>query len=402
MSQLINTQGSSHPIPGTPFSGIQRSQNKQGVAKRVALATVAALSLVGFVTTLALTITLSMPPLAAAVVIFSIIAVVCCVLLRKTPTRVAPLPQPIEEGTPEHPGLTIPEFTPEPSLQPVKETEGQPSPVATPIETPTPTPAQPQDLPASVTQALPTDAPVSLLPIPSAQQLLDSWTQLPSSNSIDTPKFDPVDAATTFKGWKVPNTKTILVSTCGDITKPRFTTQGLCPMLVNAANDTMYRGGGGTNKFFTKAVSVEGWRNSTENKRMLQIGECLAGKWINADGTNNDSNPAGPALLAQLLGPMASQINNDPERCYQVVTQAYENCLTKALQKDSMYVQVPLISSSIYAPDPNLVVNGRNVRNQWIDAVKAALVTAVQNFATQNPNVQMILVVTDINNPPLG
>ncbi|MEF9519917.1 macro domain-containing protein [Chlamydia crocodili] len=390
MSQPINTHGSSHPIPGTPFSVTQRSQNKQGIAKRVALATVAALSLVGFVTTLALAITLTMPALAAAVVVFSIIAVACCVLLRKTPARVAPLPQPIEEGIPERPGLTIPEFTPPPTLQPVRKTEGQPSPIDRPTETPAPAPIQPQDVPAS------------LLLIPSAQQLLNGWSQLPSSNSINTPQFDAIDPTTTFKGWKFPNTKTILVSTCGDITQPRFITQGLSPMLVNAANNTMYRGGGGTNKFFTKAVSPEGWHNSTENKGELQIGECTAGKWINSDGTNNDSNPAGPAFLAQLLGPMASQLNNDPERCYQVVTQAYENCLAKALEKGSKYVQVPLISSSIYAPSINLVVNGRSVRNQWIDAVKAALVTAAQNFAIQNPNTEMILVVTDINNPPLG
>ncbi|MEF9497219.1 ATPase [Chlamydia sp. 04-14] len=401
MSQLINTHGSSHPIPETPFSAIQRNQNKQGVAKRVALATVAALSLVGLVTTLALAITLSMPPLAAAVVVFSIIAVACCVLLKKKPTRVAPLPESLEGKTPERPGLTIPQFTPPPSPRPLGRTEGQPSPVPTPIQTPAPTPP-PQDLPVSVDQVASIDIPASLLPIPSAQQLLDGWTQLPSPASINTPRFEAIDATTTFKGWKCPNTKTILVSTCGDITKPRFKTEGLFPMLVNAANNIMFRGGSGTNHFFTKAVNERGWNNSKENKGELQVGECSAGKWINSDGTTNDSDPAGPALLAQLLGPTARQLNNDPERCYHVVTQAYNNCFAKALQKGSKYVQVPLISSSAFAPGEGLTVNGRSVRNQWIDNVKAALVTAAQNFAMQNPGVDMIIVVTDIGNPPLG
>ncbi|SYX08909.1 Macro domain [Chlamydia poikilotherma] len=395
----INTHGSSHPILGTSFSPIQ---NKQGVAKRAALATVAALSLVGFVTTLALAITLAMPALAAAVVVFSIIAVACCVLLNKKPTRVAPLPQPIEEEIPIHPDLTIPEFTPPTSLQPVRETEGEPDPVSTPVETPAPAPTQPQDLPTTATQTPPTDAPASLLPIPSAQQLLNGWTQLPSSNSINTPRFDAIDATTTFKGWKFPNTKTTLVSTCGDITKPRFSTTGLRPMLVNAANATMFKNGSGTNYYFTRAVSSEGWENSKENKNRLQVGECSAGKWINRDGTNNDNKPEGPAFLAQLLGPTANQLNNSSERCYEVITQAYENCLAKALQKGSKYVQVPLLSSNAFAPSDKLVINGRSARNLWIDAVKAALVTAAQNFATQNPNAEIIIVVTDIDNPPLG
>ncbi|SGA29441.1 putative inner membrane protein [Chlamydia abortus] len=70
------------------------------------------------------------------------------------------------------------------------------------------------------------------------------------------------------------------------------------------------------------------------------------------------------------------------------------------MEKGAKYVQLPLISSSLFAPSANLL--GGTVRAKWIEAVKAALVTAVGNFARQNPDSQMIVVVTDINRSPLG
>lgn len=379
MSQPINTHGSSYCIPRTSCSQVQPSQDRQRIAKRVALASAAALSLVWVVTTLALAITLAMPALAVATVIFSIIAVACCVLLNKKPQRDATPYPPLEEGMPENPRLTIPETR-----------RAQPrSPESQSALVDTPAPAQPQDAPAS-----------SHL-VPSAYELLSGWIPLPFSAAINIPVFDAVDITAPMKIWKALNTKTVLVSTAGDITKPRFTTRDLSPMLVNAANSTMFRGGSGTNYHFTQAVSKRGWENSKENKTTLQVGECSAGKWINADGTNNDLKPEGPAFLAQLLGPTAAQLNNDAKQCYQVVTQAYENCFAKALEKGAKYVQVPLISSSAFAPSKDLIVDGRSVRDQWIDGVKAALVTAAQHFAEANPDAEMVIVVTDINTLPL-
>ncbi|AFS24715.1 macro domain-containing protein [Chlamydia psittaci] len=392
MFQPIHNREPSQLLSET--SAIPGNRNNTEV-KKAALATIAGLAFIGVVTTLALAITFSMPALAAAVVACSIIAVACCILLNKELVASSSLPQ---ETFPERESeLSIPDLSPPLSFRPED--------LSTPEYTPPPSPTfqEPQDVPSSPTpppQVLPADAAAPLQTVPNFTELLDGLTKLASRQDIHTPQFDPIDQNTTFSGWQVPHTETVLVSTCGDITTPRFLTKDLTPMLVNAANDTMYRHGGGTNYVFTRAVSRRGWQNSTEGKARLNIGECTAGKWINANGTTNDGDSSAPALLAQLLGPTANQLNNDALRCYETVTKAYENCLAKAVEKGAKYVQLPLISSSLFAPPANLA--GGTVRAEWIDAVKAALVTAVTNFATQNPNSQMIIVVTDIANPPLG
>ncbi|AFS22657.1 ATPase associated with chromosome architecture [Chlamydia psittaci VS225] len=416
MFQPIHNREPSQLLSET--SAIPGNRNNTEV-KKAALATIAGLAFIGVVTTLALAITFSMPALAAAVVACSIIAVACCILLNKELVASSSLPQETfpERGSelsipdlspplsfrPED--LSTPEYTPPPSPtfqdpQDIPPSSTFPAPQDIPLPQ---TSQEPQDVPSSPTpppQVLPAAAAAPLQTVPNFTELLDGLTKLASRQDIQTPQFDPIDQNTTFSGWQVPHTETVLVSTCGDITTPRFLTKDLTPMLVNAANDTMYRHGGGTNYVFTRAVSRRGWQNSTEGKARLNIGECTAGKWINANGTTNDGDSSSPALLAQLLGPTANQLNNDALRCYETVTKAYENCLAKAVEKGAKYVQLPLISSSLFAPPANLA--GGTVRAEWIDAVKAALVTAVTNFATQNPNSQMIIVVTDIANPPLG
>ncbi|AFS20558.1 MULTISPECIES: macro domain-containing protein [Chlamydia] len=416
MFQPIHNREPSQLLSET--SAIPGNRNNTEV-KKAALATIAGLAFIGVVTTLALAITFSMPALAAAVVACSIIAVACCILLNKELVASSSLPQETfpERGSElsipdlspplsfQSEDLSTPEYTPPPSPtfqdpQDIPPSSTFPAPQDVPLPQ---TFQEPQDVPSSPTpppQVLPAAAAAPLQTVPNFTELLDGLTKLASRQDIQTPQFDPIDQNTTFSGWQVPHTETVLVSTCGDITTPRFLTKDLTPMLVNAANDTMYRHGGGTNYVFTRAVSRRGWQNSTEGKARLNIGECTAGKWINANGTTNDGDSSAPALLAQLLGPTANQLNNDALRCYETVTKAYENCLAKAVEKGAKYVQLPLISSSLFAPPANLA--GGTVRAEWIDAVKAALVTAVTNFATQNPNSQMIIVVTDIANPPLG
>ncbi|WP_375793328.1 macro domain-containing protein [Chlamydia sp. 12-01] len=332
MSKIIDTYEASLTNTKILPPAVSSNKSNHRIAK-VALALLIASSLIGVVTTLTLAITMSMPSLATAVITFSIIAIVCCILLCKKPTKVAP------------------------SFQPMESSEN--------------------------------------ISIPSSVRLLDSWIEIESPKAVNVDQFDPIDSNTAFAGWKLPNSKTTLVSTRGDISKCRFITQGLKPMLVNATNNIMYPRVGGMNKALAKAVNQEGWENSKEGKSRLETGQCSAGKWINPDGSNNDTNPASPAFLAQLSGPICSNINGNPVRCYQEATQAYENCLAKAQEKGSRYLQVPIISFNKHSPPVDLSINGRNIREQWLNSIKSALVTAVQNFAIQNPDYQMIIVVTD-------
>lgn len=193
--------------------------------------------------------------------------------------------------------------------------------------------------------------------------------------------------------WRIPQTKTYLISAVGDITSPRFHTNLPNLMLVNAANADMLPGGGGTNLAFTSAVSSQGWANSTEGKRKLEVGECTAGKWENPDGTCNPQDSGLPNYLAQLLGPNATDCRNNLELCQQQAFKAYENCLHKGMSMNCHHIQLPLISSHNFAPVEALE------NERWTDAVKSSFVKAVVAFARRNSRYPMLIVIVNKDSP---
>ncbi|WP_375793327.1 ATPase [Chlamydia sp. 12-01] len=342
MPQSINTHAAALVNPKELSSVIPNNKNNHQVTQKRALTIVNALSLIGIGITLALAITVSMPSLAAAVIAFSIIAIASYIFLNRNPTKTVKPPQ---------------------SITASKEVSRAP-------------------------EAL---AGASL---PSITQLLNSWIKISSPTDVDTPQFDPVDTTAVFLGWKFPNSKTTLISTCGSTGCCRFITQNLKPTIVNSANSVLYPWGDDDTRSIVRAIGSEGWKNSKENMSNLDYGQCTIGKWINHDGSNNDSDPSGPAFLAQLLGPMNVLLSNDLMKCYQEATLAYENCFVKAKGKGSKYIQVPIISADSQGPSPEeLFANGSSIREQWINTIKISLIKAAQNFAMQNPDYQMIIVV---------
>lgn len=206
--------------------------------------------------------------------------------------------------------------------------------------------------------------------------------------------FEHTTPGTPFKTWRIPHTTTYLVSTQGSISAPLFQTTGLSPMIANAANRHMTRGGGGTNRALTEATHAACWENSKEQRKALAVGECTAANWINPDGYSNDPTGAGPMFLAQVLGPNASECNNDPNVCYQQTFQAYYSLLKKARQNKSHLVQLPLLSSGHYAPS-----QGSDQFAPWINASKLALLSAIQTFGCSNPAYPIIVVLTNVGTP---
>ncbi|WP_375793326.1 phage holin family protein [Chlamydia sp. 12-01] len=365
MSQTIHNNQASPSNSKTLSSVPLSAKNNLNIIKRVVLAIVTILSLIGVVTTLTLAIIMSMPSLAAAVIVFSIIAVACYILLYKQ-LKIALSSQ--SDHSPQN----------RPNSQPTSRNY-KISPPSSPFI-----------------------SKLTSWPAPRSTTLLNNWIQLSSSSDVDTPKFDPIDTETTFTGWKCPNSKTTLVSTCGNVTETRFITQNLKPMLVNISPPyRSYRGEkinlipyqiGHTNRAFSKAVNIRGWKNSTEGKVCLDNKQCTAGKWINPNGTNNDSNPAGPAFLAQLS---TDEYTPDITTCYPIAIESYRNCLAKAKEKQSNYVQVPLLLSEDTVIPKNIIINGCDVRELWADSIKCALAQAAQDFAIQNPEYPIVIVLVE-------
>ncbi|WP_201457123.1 macro domain-containing protein [Chlamydia sp. 17-3921] len=206
--------------------------------------------------------------------------------------------------------------------------------------------------------------------------------------------------------WELSGSKLTLIDTQGDITKPRYKTS-LYTLFINAANPQMIHGGGGTNAAFTKAVSRACWQNSKKSidpnrsDKPLEIGECRSCIWENSDGTSNLKYPGEPHYFGQLLGPRACDLKNDYQQAYRDCKKAYTNCLLEAKRLGVNLVQLPLISSGIYAP-PNTQEEGKTLQ-LWIDAIKSALVEAVQDFGLQEDNRgrPWIIVLTGLNGTQL-
>ncbi|VVT42713.1 hypothetical protein BOKEGFJH_00224 [Chlamydia avium] len=234
------------------------------------------------------------------------------------------------------------------------------------------------------------------------QSMLEAYTSpLPDAQSIQIGKVEPKATTLTHNVWNITKTRTYLVSVVGDIADPRFNTNLSNLMLVNAANARMSRGGGGTNRAFTSAVSTRGWANSTEGKILLEPGECTVGQWENPDGTINSEKSSLPRYLVQMLGPNAADCDNNIDMCEQLVFRAYSSCFEKGMSLRSQYIQLPLISSLNYAPPPGTIVRGKDIHELWIGTVKSAFVKAVITFALKNPEYSLVIVMVNRGSPIL-
>lgn len=262
-----------------------------------------------------------------------------------------------------------------------------------------PTPESPSPVP----EVAPTPEPaVSHLGFPTHDVLLSkNWDRKRDLNEV-LPNATLANPNQRCNIWKLTSgfgkSSIILIDTEGDITIPRVNIENASIMFVNAANPDMSPGGGGTNAAFTKAVTDGCWGSSKQSinainpKPNLEVGECRSGKWEGRDESHRFGNGH---FFAQLLGPRASECNNDWERAHRECRRAYIRCFCEAKRNKANVVQVPLISSGIYAP-----TSGED-QDKWLQAVRSALIRAAQDFSEVQGN-DLIIVLTGIQGPQLA
>nr|CRI42481.1 Uncharacterized protein BN1224_DC9_BQ_00050 [Chlamydia pneumoniae] len=286
---------------------------------------------------------------------------------------------------------------------------------------PSPQPPEQQDLPLQIDplpdpESLPevsladlTTPPEELTAItvtPGYEALLEqNWDLLPSLAALD-PSFTTETPQQPCFIWKLKDSKLIFISTSGDIAVPRIKTQGRV-MIVNAANENISREGGGTNKALSLATSLQCWNASrlprahSRSGSQLQPGECRSAKWENSDHTSNDHVPGKAHFLAQLLGPEAAKCNNDPKQAFEVSKKAFHNLFQEAEIIGVDVIQLPLIGCNLFAP--SRLLNLGKTRAEWIEAIKLALITSLQDFGWEQDNQeeQKIIILTDKDQPPI-
>lgn len=236
--------------------------------------------------------------------------------------------------------------------------------------------------------------------------LMRAFVPLSDIQNIQNQRLRIRDTKTPSLLWGLgPNNQCALLSIQGDISRLAVTVQGTAPytsMVVNAANEKMLRGGGGTNAALSKVTSSLSWTLSQEGKSKLKEGEIAVGPFSNPDGTNNIANPNGFTYLCQALGPKAYNHNNNPEQCFSLTKQAYSSILNRAKQLKCSLVQLPLLSAGIYAPSlDSLTPEGLSLRDLWIGASQAALLQAMSDFQSKHPHYPILVVVIGNQDLPI-
>ncbi|WP_239923120.1 hypothetical protein [Candidatus Chlamydia corallus] len=326
----------------------------------------------------------------------------CCPPEMKEPIKPL-IPEPLDIGQQIDAIFSTPtppkDFKGELVDQPSQEDERKKTPVY-----PKPKPSIPKAVVPGKIQTSPTPgkkpSPTSLIyPQPRFHtMLLKNWAP------VDTPfPWPPAEENQKTFAWQLSDSKLVFISTTGSIAQPRFITDSTSLMIVNAANRKMYRDGGGTNQVLSAAVSPESWESSKQPENPGRKGmpldecECRAGVWRNPDGSSHTGRQGLPHYLAQLLGPKAGDHNSDPKAAFDLCKKAYLNCFKLAQTLRVDFLQIPLISSRIFAPSGNT----KNARTNWINAVKSALVSAMQEFGStpENKDKRMLIVLTNVPTP---
>lgn len=258
------------------------------------------------------------------------------------------------------------------------------------------TPSQPQ-LPSSQPQRLMTDSLRAALPYSTmyAELLNKNFHPLSSLNQALHGVFCLRNENAPTLLWEVgDNHCCALMSTLGDISLKAvipWETQ-VNSMVVNAANETMARGGRGTNAALSRATSVYSWSLSTENKTHLKEGEITSGVFSNPE---NKPKPSDFTYLCQALGPQAANHNNSANQCFQITRQAYLSICERAKTLECSLVQLPLLSTGVYAPRTA-------EREEWICASQAALLSALVEFERKHPEYNLLVIVIGNQTLPIS
>lgn len=165
-------------------------------------------------------------------------------------------------------------------------------------------------------------------------------------------------------------------------------------VAVNAANNTMFHGGGGTNKAFSDVIPKIKWESdvteffSKRDKKQLDVSECALFEW-----SSENKTCVQPQYFAQLLGPIVDANKKLAEQQGQVY-QAYKNLFNQAREKGVRSVQMPFLSCGIYAanlksPD----------KEHWFQMVDQAIFKAISEEMLEKNGISTVVLV-DYNQVP--
>lgn len=171
--------------------------------------------------------------------------------------------------------------------------------------------------------------------------------------------------------------------------------------VVNAANSTMYYGGGGTNRGLSDVSDEDAWNKNAADylnqngKKRLDVTECAAVPFPAPAPGKVKAGQIDAKYLFHVLGP---ELSEPPqlEQAQQEVYQAYKIAFGECRRLGLTSVQLPLISTGIFAS----VLDEKNLK-KWKEMVDAALFRALKEESqnANDPEVTVVLVGWSPENP---
>ncbi len=206
------------------------------------------------------------------------------------------------------------------------------------------------------------------------------------STDFPPPKFPPtwerifieeVSGTEEYIALKNPQSGNTLVLLKGSITQDH----GMkIDAVVNAANSTMFHGGAGTNAAFSKIINEDDWSKGAKKylgeRKGLDVGECADIPW-----PSNAQEGIKPGFLFQVLGP-DQKYQEDLEGAQQKIYEAYKNIFSKCREHKLQSVQMPLLSTGVFASN-----------QEWVQKMHAAAFKAIEEEIASEDGVKTIVLV---------
>lgn len=189
----------------------------------------------------------------------------------------------------------------------------------------------------------------------------------------------------------------------GDITIPQViineTRKGI---VFNAANSHINPGQRGVNKALSDAVTSSSWNSSAPAVKPLNPGEVSTGPWISSraflDKLTNEGyncNQTQWSFLGQILGPKASDHQENPASAFPIVKRGYREAMAKALSLGCTGMQFPLLSCGNNAP------KSPERFKEWKCMVVLAFLEALKETSSTTSN-KLEIILMDCNSDILS
>ncbi|QXE27191.1 hypothetical protein [Chlamydia buteonis] len=232
--------------------------------------------------------------------------------------------------------------------------------------------------------------------LPQYNDLLDTlWTE---ARWRDLPhQIRPLPDSIQQAVWRLNgNPEIILISTVGDVTLPR-TTSECTLMMVNPTNAEMTREDIFWGRYtFYKTVSTDCWNRAKQTSTKhsyLAPGTCSKKcLWETIDESRNPPHTGLPFWFSHVYNPLSPECYT-PLSSFEICKETYIKCFEEAISGEipATMVQIPLLFSESIRRDQ--YDDDLPFDNPYLKAAKAALVVALQEFSDRNPNSSLTVVV---------